>query len=125
MKIDVSIGEVFDKITILQIKLERIKDQEKLKHITHELDVLKSVLQDSSIDMSNDFFKKLRSINETLWDTEDIIREKEEKEEFDVEFIEHARLDAKLNDQRFLIKNEINMFFGSQIKEQKSYEKLY
>ena len=49
----------------------------------------------------------------------------EEKEEFDVEFIEHARLDAKLNDQRFLIKNEINMFFGSQIKEQKSYEKLY
>ena len=125
MKIDVSIGEVFDKITILQIKLERIKDQEKIKHITHELDVLKSVLQDSSIDMSNDFFKKLRSINETLWDTEDIIREKEEKEEFDVEFIEHARLDAKLNDQRFLIKNEINMFFGSQIKEQKSYEKLY
>tara|TARA_R110001599_G_C11727037_1_gene606263 strand:+ start:117 stop:494 length:378 start_codon:yes stop_codon:yes gene_type:complete len=125
MKIDVSIGEVFDKITILQIKLERIKDQEKLKHITHELDVLKSVLQDSSIDMSNDFFKKLRSINETLWDTEDIIREKEEKEEFDVEFIKHARLDAKLNDQRFLIKNEINMFFGSQIKEQKSYEKLY
>jgi len=125
MKIDVSIGEVFDKITILQIKLERIKDQEKLKHITHELDVLESVLQDSSIDMSNDFFKKLRSINETLWDTEDIIREKEEKEEFDVEFIEHARLDAKLNDQRFLIKNEINMFFGSQIKEQKSYEKLY
>ena len=125
MKIDVSIGEVFDKVTILQIKLERIKDQEKLKHITHELDVLKSVLQDSSIDMSNDFFKKLRSTNETLWDTEDIIREKEEKEEFDVEFIEHARLDAKLNDQRFLIKNEINMFFGSQIKEQKSYEKLY
>jgi len=125
MKIDVSIGEVFDKITILQIKLERIKDQEKLKHITHELDVLESVLQDSSIDMSNDFFKKLRSINETLWDTEDIIREKEEKEEFDVEFIKHARLDAKLNDQRFLIKNEINMFFGSQIKEQKSYEKLY
>ena len=125
MKIDVSIGEVFDKVTILQIKLERIKDQEKLKHIAHELDVLKSALQDSSIDMSNDFFKKLRSTNETLWDTEDIIREKEEKEEFDVEFIEHARLDAKLNDQRFLIKNEINMFFGSQIKEQKSYEKLY
>ena len=87
MKIDVSIGEVFDKITILQIKLERIKDQEKIKHIAHELGVLKRVLQDSSIDMSNDFFKKLRSINETLWDTEDIIREKEEKEEFNVDFI--------------------------------------
>jgi len=125
MKIDVSIGEVFDKITILQIKLEKIKDHEKLKHIEYELKILEKILQESKIDISSNLLQRLREVNETLWDTEDIIRDKEEKEEFDTEFIKHARLDAKLNDQRFLIKNEINLFFDSQIKEQKSYEKLY
>ena len=92
MKVDVSTGELFDKITILQIKLERIKDQEKLKHIRYELDTLENILFESNIKISNDLLQKLRDTNETLWDTEDV---------------------------------EINMFFGSQIKEQKSYEKLY
>ena len=125
MKIDVSIGEVFDKITILQIKLQKIKDENKLKHIEYELRTLEKILQESKIDISSNLLQRLREVNETLWDTEDIIREKEERQEFDEDFIKHARLDAKLNDQRFLIKNEINIFFDSQIKEQKSYEKLY
>ena len=72
MKVDVSTGELFDKITILQIKLERIKDQEKLKHIRYELDTLENILFESNIKISNDLLQKLRDTNETLWDTEDV-----------------------------------------------------
>ena len=101
MKIDVSIGEVVDKITILQIKQERITDEAKVAHVTTELKLLQETLN------------------------EDIIREKERCSEFDDEFVEHARLDAKLNDKRFLVKNKINQHCNSPVKEQKSYEDLY
>ena len=125
MKIEVSMGEVLDKITILQIKLENLKDEKKLSHVRHELNTLEHALAQREVEIPEDLFKKLKDVNQTLWDTEDIIRDKEKKGEFDEEFIKHARLDAKLNDQRFLVKNEINHFYDSNIKEQKSYDGLY
>ena len=123
-KIEVSVGEVIDKITILQIKQRHIKDTIKLKYIEEELNILLEVLEAEEINVSQDLVNELRVINQQLWDTEDIIRDLEKRGEFDDEFIKHARLDAKLNDQRFLIKNKINDS-KSMIKEQKSYEGLY
>ena len=125
MKIEVSIGEVIDKITILQIKSERISDKIKLEHINKELNILESTLSDSNIDVPELMVKNLKSVNEQLWDAEDILREKEKIELYDDEFIKCAVADSVLNDKRFLIKNEINNFCNSNIKEQKSYKELY
>ena len=112
MKIEVSIGEVVDKITILQIKEEKIIDLLKLEHIKHELLVLENTLTESKIVVPINLIEKLKEVNLKLWDADD-------------EFVKCARLDAKLNDERFLIKNEINNACESNIKEQKSYEGLY
>jgi hypothetical protein len=125
MKIDVSIGEVVDKITILEIKEQKIKEQKKLSYVKKELNLLKDLLLSEGVTVPEDLADELRSINKKLWDTEDIIRELEIKGDFGKQFVEHARLDAKLNDKRFLIKNKINNFCNSQVKEQKSYEGLY
>ncbi len=125
MKIEVSIGEVIDKITILQIKEERIKDSIKLSHIKHELNILQQTLDESSIDVPSDMINRLKDVNSQLWDAEDILREKESIELYDDEFIKCAVLDSVLNDKRFLIKNEINNYCNSNIKEQKSYKDLY
>jgi len=125
MKIDVSIGEVVDKITILQIKKQKISDKFKLKHIEKELDILEGTVRTSDIKVPSRFIDELREINTLLWEAEDTIRESEENNLFDKSFIECARLDAILNDKRFLIKNKINNHCKSNIKEQKSYEKLY
>jgi FtsZ-binding cell division protein ZapB len=125
MKIEVSMGEVLDKITILQIKFANLKDKEKLLHVQHELNTLEESLAEKNIEIPEELFDRLKDINQTLWNTEDIIREKEKNNDFGDEFVKHARLDAKLNDQRFLVKNEINNFYDSNIKEQKSYDGLY
>jgi hypothetical protein len=125
MKIEVSIGEVIDKITILQIKKKNIDNKTKLCYINEELNVLQGTLQSEGINVPKDLIESLRNVNQKLWDTEDIIRLKEKNGKFDEEFIKHARQDAILNDQRFLIKNKINNHCESSIKEQKSYEGLY
>jgi hypothetical protein len=125
MKIEVSVGEVVDKITILQIKEERIKDEIKLTHIRKELDILVNTLNESGINVPLDMVERLKSINSELWDAEDILRDKESKEIYDDEFIKCAVADSVLNDQRFLVKNEINNYCDSNIKEQKSYDGLY
>ncbi len=121
-KISVSWGEVFDKITILQIKLERIKDELKLKNIKFELDeLLKATavlqLQES---LTNDI-KELKKVNEELWDIEDAIRQLEKKKQFDSAFIELARSVYIKNDLRYSIKRRINDKLNSTIKEEKSY----
>ncbi|AHF96472.1 MAG: DUF6165 family protein [Desulfurella sp.] len=121
-KISVSWGEVFDKITILQIKLERIKDEQKLKNIKFELDeLLKATevlqLQES---LTNDI-KELKKVNEELWDIEDAIRQLEKKKQFDSGFIELARSVYIKNDLRYSIKRRINDRLNSTIKEEKSY----
>ena len=125
MKIEVSIGQVVDKITILQIKKEKIVDLLKLDHVERELLVLENTLTESKMVVPINLIEKLKEVNLKLWDAEDVIRDRENKNLFDDEFIKCARLDAKLNDERFLIKNEINNACESNIKEQKSYEGLY
>ena len=125
MKIEVSVGEVFDKISILEIKREKITDQTKLRYVEEELEILQNTLNREGVNIPNELYQSLKDINLKLWETEDVIREREASENFDDEFIKHARLDAKWNDERFLIKNKINNFCDSSIKEQKSYDKLY
>jgi len=125
MKIEVSIGELVDKVTILEIKKEKILDKIKLEHIEKELLVLENTLTESTIMVPPKLIQKLKDVNLKLWDAEDIIRDRENRKLFDEEFIKCARLDAKLNDERFIVKNEINNICESNIKEQKSYEGLY
>lgn len=125
MKIEVSVGEVIDKITILQIKEEKIQDEVKLKHIRKELSILQETLNESGVNVPEDLIFELKKINTELWDAEDTLREKEAIELYDDDFVKCAVLDSVLNDKRFLIKNEINNYCDSNIKEQKSYKGLY
>ena len=107
------------------IKEEKIKDDVKLLHIRKELNILNNTLLNSGINVPQDMTDRLRDINTQLWDAEDILREKESIELYDDEFVKCAVLDSVLNDKRFLVKNEINNFCDSDIKEQKSYKGLY
>jgi hypothetical protein len=125
MKIEVSIGEVVDKITILQIKEKNIKDEAKLTYIRQELEELQNALYDENVEVPEELIIELHEVNQKLWDTEDVIRLLEKEENFNDDFVKHARLDAILNDERFLVKNKINNHCNSFIKEQKSYEGLY
>ena len=125
MKIEVSIGEVVDKITILEIKKENIDNKTKLVYINEELAILKSSLKKENIEVPSELVENLKNINKQLWDAEDIIRECEKNENYGDDFVKCARLDAILNDKRFLAKNEINNYCNSDIKEQKSYDGLY
>ena len=122
--IPVSWGELFDKLTILEIKKERISDKPKLTNISRELDELLEVsnaheLPDQPL---ADLVAELRSINETLWDIEDDIRTCERLEDFSSSFIELARSVYKTNDKRAELKLRINRLLGSELVEEKSYE---
>jgi len=125
MKIDVSVGEIVDKITILKIKQEKIQDKAKLSYVNNEIFLLTKTLNESRVKVPKELAAQLKEVNEKLWATEHVIRSKEKNNEFDEEFVKHARLDAKLNDERFLIKNQINIECDSVVKEQKSYDGLY
>ena len=125
MKVEVAIGEVFDKITILDIKLERISDEDRLSFVQKEIDTLEKALNEEDLRINPFLYSELRDVNMKIWDTEAGFREKEAKQEFDDEFVEFARLNAKYNDERFLIKKRINEFYESEIREQKSYDRLY
>ena len=125
-KIEVSVGELVDKITILKIKENLIRDEAKLRYIREELEVLENCLyNDEKISVPQEMIDKLYAINSELWDVEDVIRACERDQDFSEAFVEAARLDAILNDKRFLAKNEINNHSESVVKEQKSYEGLY
>ena len=117
--IPVSIGELFDKYTILQIKKNKILDQLKLSHVIHELNLLQPHIDKYNIDIN--LYNLLIDINNKLWDIEDNIRIKEHLNIFDNEFIELARSVYKFNDERSLIKKQININFNSDIIEIKSY----
>ena len=125
MKVEVAIGEIFDKITILDIKLERISDESRLFYIQGEKDVLEEALKLEGVEIDSELYQELRDINMKIWDTEAGFREKEAKQEFDDEFVQFARLNAKYNDERFLIKKRINEYYDSHVREQKSYDRLY
>ena len=124
-KIEVSVGELIDKITILEIKQEKISDEVKLSHINAELDILRATVDSENISVPQELVDELRSINTELWDAEDVIRACERDADFTEAFVECARLDAILNDKRYLAKNKINESTQSLVKEQKSYEGLY
>jgi hypothetical protein len=122
MKIEVSHGEIVDKLTILQIKKENISDTEKLVNINKEYDYLFTIVEiDLGISTESPDYLKLLSINKELWVIEDDIRDKERQKEFDEEFIKLARAVYYTNDVRAKIKKEINFKYGSGFVEEKSY----
>ncbi|MGZ5052575.1 MAG: DUF6165 family protein [Methylobacter sp.] len=125
-RVPVSWGELLDKITILEIKQVRIQVELALINVKKELAYLQNIVdQQASIDqVIGELRLSLKSINEKLWDIEDAIRVKEDKQEFDQEFIEFARSVYKLNDKRAQIKKLINIELGSEIIEEKSYKGL-
>ena len=123
IKIELSVGELLDKISILQIKEERIVDPSKLENINKELDVLMSLWKDSAYSNNNleSETNELKAINEELWAIEDKIRDKERNRVFDKGFIELARAVYITNDKRADIKRIINSKTGSELIEEKSY----
>ena len=124
LQVPVSVGEVLDKITILQIKLAHIADAEKRSNIQNELDALLPLVAGDGFttDEMQGLMAELKSVNEALWDIEDDIREKEAAKSFDAEFIKLARAVYVTNDKRAEIKKQINLVTGSALIEEKSYE---
>ena len=122
--VPVSPGEVLDKITILEIKSERMSDEEKLRNVRTELSLLNATWNEqiSSDDTVLHLHAELKRINEALWEIEDDIRDKEKVREFDQRFIDLARSVYVTNDKRAAAKKELNLHLGSQIVEEKSYQ---
>ena len=121
--IPISWGELFDKITILQIKLENLKEKNALKNVKLEHDQLFSIFKQFFLEntIANELINDLKLINQKLWNIEDLIRDKERNKIFDEKFIELARKVYFTNDERSRIKRNINETFGSEIVEEKSY----
>ena len=124
INIPISYGELLDKLTILEIKQEKISNQEKLKNINNEyseLDEVAKYLKNIDKVKYENFYKKLFEVNLSLWEIEDKIRILEKNKNFDSEFVELARKVYFTNDKRFEIKSEINKHFGSEFFEEKQY----
>ena len=119
MKIEVSNGELLDKLSILEIKLDRIEDREQKSNVKKEWYLLKEAV--STIEWPEDIYNELRNVNWKLWCIEDKIREKEWNGVFDKEFIKLARSVYKINDKRSRIKKEINVLTRSSLVEEKQY----
>lgn len=121
--IDVSPGELLDKISILEIKSARMTDAGQLENVRYELKLLRKTWENSveTSDPLKDFESELRSVNERLWDIEDAIRVCEAEKDFGPKFVELARSVYTTNDRRAEIKREINTMLGSSIVEEKSY----
>ncbi len=124
IQVPVSPGEVLDKITILEIKSERINDAGKGANVKRELELLSASWLEA-VDQDDTILRihaELKTINEALWEIEDDIRDKERAREFDQVFIELARSVYVTNDQRANAKKELNTYLGSEIVEEKSYQ---
>ena len=121
--VEVSIGELLDKISILEIKQGKIKDTEKLKFINNEYSILKNQLEKNvkSDDKLNDLYQSLKEINSKLWVIEDDKRQCEKEKDFGEKFVKLSRDVHFLNDDRAKIKLNINNHTGSKIKEIKEY----
>ena len=116
----VSLGELIDKITILEIKQIHMTGI-KLKNVNKELKLLRKILQDKNLEIDIDLINNLKEVNNKLWEIEDNIRIKESTQKFDNEFIQLARSVYKENDKRASIKKEINQIYNSELVEEKSY----
>ena len=124
VRVEISIGEFFDKLTILEIKRSRIQDAAKLENVERELSALNQRLEElpfSRQDVSREV-DELKAFNEKLWMIEDQLREKESQKAFDDAFIELARAVYHTNDRRFEVKKAINRKLGSDFIEEKSYK---
>lgn len=121
MKIDISIGELVDRVTILSIKREKMKALQKLKNVEKEYSLLSEQMNKIGIHEHSTEFIKLKEINLKIWQTEDAIRNKEKKQEFDEEFIRLARSVYFQNDERAAIKREMNIRYDSDLIEEKEY----
>jgi len=123
LEIQISVGELLDKLSILKIKKEKIIDNNKLKYVEQEFDILNkkasSFLNQADI---NKIYNDLYLTNNELWIIEDELRILEKLNEFNIQFIDLARQVYKVNDHRFSLKNKINDITNSLIKEQKSYK---
>lgn len=125
IQINISVGELIDKITILQIKKEKITNLEKVEKVSYELQLLENSLNSFEKSKKNELenlMTELKKINQKLWIIEDDIRLLEKNKKFGDNFIELARSVYITNDERFEIKNKINRLFSSDIEEVKSYE---
>ncbi len=123
VRVEISIGEFFDKLTILEIKRSRIEDAAKLENIEREWNGLNRLLEElpfSRKDVSHEV-DELKAINEELWVIEDELRDKESHKTFDDAFIRLARAVYQANDRRFEVKKSINQKLGSDFIEEKSY----
>ena len=116
----ISIGELVDKITILEIKKIKLQNS-KLENVLKELSYLRRLMKKNKIEITDDLFTQLKEINLTLWNIEDQLRIKEKNKEFDNIFIELARSVYFKNDKRAEIKKRINQLSNSEITEEKSY----
>ena len=127
MKIEISNGEIVDKMTILELKLDKIKNIVQLENITKEWEILNDcVMNLFQIFGDKSLYNKvdqLSEVNSKLWDIEDWIRDCEKEQRFDKEFVELARSVYKLNDERSEIKRHINLLTKSRLVEEKSYSK--
>lgn len=122
INIPVSVGEVIDKISILQIKMNKIKDPSKLELVSKELRLLVDISQEWLIRYDlDDLLAELKYVNGELWDVEDKLRIMERDRDFSSKFIELARAVYFLNDKRFSLKNQVNEMVNSTIKEVKDY----
>jgi hypothetical protein len=121
MKIEISNGEIIDKLTILEIKLKKITDEIKLENIRKEYNQLSEIAA-GILDKQDPLYVKLMEVNLKLWEVEDRIRDLERKQEFGRAFVETARMVYFTNDLRARIKRDINKRTGSVIIEEKSYE---
>ena len=121
MQIEVSNGEIIDKLTILEIKLEKISDKQKLENIRHEYDILIKVAH-TILDKNDPLYKDMKEINLQLWDIEDQCRDFERKKDFGEAFIDTVRKVYINNDERARLKKEINLKTGSGLTEEKSYQ---
>jgi hypothetical protein len=118
--IPVSLGELLDKITILEIKVLHLRG-EGLAHGIQELSLLRQVLGDLAFPVEQERYSDLKSINQSLWTIEDAIRDKERQGQFDAEFVELARQVYLQNDRRAALKRQLNQAYGSELCEEKAY----
>ena len=124
IEIPISTGELLDKLSILAIKKDKVKDSTKLKNINHEYDLLSNLsknLKEKDEKSFNSLYEEILKVNKKLWDIEDKIRILESEKRFDEEFILVARSVYFINDDRFDIKKKINETFGSDVAEEKEY----
>jgi hypothetical protein len=124
ISVPVSFGELIDKITILEIKSEQMRDAAKLANVRAELELLNATWAENPASWTDIAAERtrLKAVNQLLWDIEDHIRVKEKAQAFDAEFVELARSVYFRNDERAAVKREVNLKLGSQLVEEKSYQ---